>query len=131
MARKDVDTLLGFLGQPGRYQIIAFFMLTFINIPFAYNSLGMIFIGGRPSTASCRNDSIPSTPHNSSLGLPGCQTTLSFASDTQIAACGKHSGLYSNQSAKPTFCEDCTLDYNFEQSSETTIVSEVGLIPEY
>ncbi|GAU99528.1 hypothetical protein RvY_10520 [Ramazzottius varieornatus] len=127
MPRKDVDTLLGFLGRPGRYQIIAFFLLAFMHIPFAYNSLAMIFLGGRPSGSHCGGTEVNiSRPED----LPGCRTMMMFTSDGEVTSCMKPSAAWTNTSSKPGFCNNCSLQYDFHLPSETTIVSEFDLICE-
>ncbi|OQV15161.1 Solute carrier family 22 member 3 [Hypsibius exemplaris] len=143
MARKDVDTLLGYLGHPGRYQIMVFFLLMWQYFPMCFNCLAMIMLAGKPLGAHCaspRTVSVYDPLRNSTEVVFSCDPGLDFRPNDSIAKCSKYGvvrrnwtaagdGSYSNR--PPETCLSChELEYEFDYPSETTIISEFNLICE-
>lgn len=119
MARKDLDTLLRLLGQPGRYQVMVFFLLMSSYFPLAFDNLAMIFIGGKPAKVFCSNESLSKELN--------CSREIIFRTYGDLATCSKHGkpqNVSRNHSAT-TLCEDCARNYRHDGAAETTIISEV------
>ena len=127
MARKDVDTLLGYLGHPGRYQVVLFFLVMWQYLPMCFNCLAMIMIGGKPSQVRCAEVSLAVNATTQS-----CRTELDLTGDTAIAECSKYEVIskentldYSNSSDLKFLCSNCPWEYQFDDAAERTVISEV------
>lgn len=125
MARKDLDTLLRHLGQPGRYQIMIFILLMFQYFPLSFNNFAMLFIGGKPTKVFCVN----STTESTAVPVTDCSREMVFSNISDLIYCSKYRHLGVNESWMNTsgvcLC-DCEKGYSYEYESETTIVGEVS-----
>ena len=42
------ELLTGYLGDFGRYQLLVFVMVSLVNIPVGFNTMGIVFLAGVP-----------------------------------------------------------------------------------
>lgn len=71
---KQLDQILQLLGDPGRFQIIQFIILSFTYVPVAINDFVVIFYGLLPTSVRCYGD-----PWNSLLDLDNRNTSTGNA----------------------------------------------------
>ncbi|GAU93957.1 hypothetical protein RvY_05808 [Ramazzottius varieornatus] len=57
---KQLDEILQLLGDPGRFQIIQFIVISFTYIPLAVNDFVVIFYGLPPTSVRCHGDPLES-----------------------------------------------------------------------
>lgn len=132
-----MESLMSKLGNPGRYQVVVFFLLAFNYMPVTFNHLVMAFFGSTPPLYFCTSPDLqPVTPTKGHLANIQSWVPMEAYSVGNLTITGvvydKCSSTYHLQDGG-NVSVDCTAHtvgvWNYIKSShESTIVTEWDLV---